>query len=107
MFKFFFFQAEDGIRDHAQSRGLGDVYKRQEDKLLVNQTLQNTFINATMLQNEAAMKRINGVKNESPRKSAAKKVRFNKEEQLRISIRQERCCILDLYDCVQVNPILL
>eukprot|EP01016_Furgasonia_blochmanni_P028591 TRINITY_DN30054_c0_g1_i1.p1 TRINITY_DN30054_c0_g1~~TRINITY_DN30054_c0_g1_i1.p1 ORF type:complete len:123 (-),score=31.90 TRINITY_DN30054_c0_g1_i1:61-429(-) len=25
----FFFQAEDGIRDHAQSRGLGDVYKRQ------------------------------------------------------------------------------
>ena len=22
-------QAEDGIRDHAQSRGLGDVYKRQ------------------------------------------------------------------------------
>eukprot|EP00825_Cyclidium_porcatum_P031411 TRINITY_DN3327_c0_g1_i1.p1 TRINITY_DN3327_c0_g1~~TRINITY_DN3327_c0_g1_i1.p1 ORF type:complete len:114 (+),score=9.59 TRINITY_DN3327_c0_g1_i1:66-407(+) len=29
MFFFFFFQAEDGIRDHAQSRGLGDVYKRQ------------------------------------------------------------------------------
>eukprot|EP00825_Cyclidium_porcatum_P028681 TRINITY_DN30870_c0_g1_i2.p1 TRINITY_DN30870_c0_g1~~TRINITY_DN30870_c0_g1_i2.p1 ORF type:complete len:409 (-),score=20.47 TRINITY_DN30870_c0_g1_i2:155-1381(-) len=28
-FCFFFFQAEDGIRDHAQSRGLGDVYKRQ------------------------------------------------------------------------------
>eukprot|EP01016_Furgasonia_blochmanni_P002439 TRINITY_DN10956_c0_g1_i2.p1 TRINITY_DN10956_c0_g1~~TRINITY_DN10956_c0_g1_i2.p1 ORF type:complete len:484 (+),score=114.66 TRINITY_DN10956_c0_g1_i2:3-1454(+) len=27
---FFFFQAEDGIRDHAQSRGLGDVYKRQQ-----------------------------------------------------------------------------
>eukprot|EP00825_Cyclidium_porcatum_P000472 TRINITY_DN10139_c0_g1_i1.p1 TRINITY_DN10139_c0_g1~~TRINITY_DN10139_c0_g1_i1.p1 ORF type:complete len:186 (-),score=33.16 TRINITY_DN10139_c0_g1_i1:143-700(-) len=25
----FFFQAEDGIRYHAQSRGLGDVYKRQ------------------------------------------------------------------------------
>eukprot|EP00825_Cyclidium_porcatum_P012880 TRINITY_DN16740_c0_g1_i1.p1 TRINITY_DN16740_c0_g1~~TRINITY_DN16740_c0_g1_i1.p1 ORF type:complete len:128 (+),score=16.07 TRINITY_DN16740_c0_g1_i1:61-444(+) len=29
MIVFFFFQAEDGIRDHAQSRGLGDVYKRQ------------------------------------------------------------------------------
>eukprot|EP01016_Furgasonia_blochmanni_P037165 TRINITY_DN4340_c0_g1_i6.p3 TRINITY_DN4340_c0_g1~~TRINITY_DN4340_c0_g1_i6.p3 ORF type:complete len:114 (+),score=5.63 TRINITY_DN4340_c0_g1_i6:24-365(+) len=29
MHTFFFFQAEDGIRDHAQSRGLGDVYKRQ------------------------------------------------------------------------------
>eukprot|EP00831_Metopus_contortus_P006534 TRINITY_DN12501_c0_g1_i3.p3 TRINITY_DN12501_c0_g1~~TRINITY_DN12501_c0_g1_i3.p3 ORF type:complete len:104 (-),score=35.60 TRINITY_DN12501_c0_g1_i3:120-431(-) len=27
---FFFFQAEDGIRDVERSRGLGDVYKRQE-----------------------------------------------------------------------------
>src|SRR5665647_1872560 len=26
---FFFFQAEDGIRDRSPSRGLGDVYKRQ------------------------------------------------------------------------------
>ena len=25
----FFFQAEDGIRDLVRSRGLGDVYKRQ------------------------------------------------------------------------------
>ena len=31
---FFFFQAEDGIRDLVRSRGLGDVYKRQ-----VKQTL--------------------------------------------------------------------
>ena len=32
MFFFFFvvFQAEDGIRDLVRSRGLGDVYKRQE-----------------------------------------------------------------------------
>ena len=29
MFCFFFFQAEDGIRDLVRSRGLGDVYKRQ------------------------------------------------------------------------------
>ena len=29
MFFFFFFQAEDGIRDPEMSRGLGDVYKRQ------------------------------------------------------------------------------
>ena len=29
-FIFFFFQAEDGIRDLVRSRGLGDVYKRQE-----------------------------------------------------------------------------
>ena len=29
MVLFFFFQAEDGIRDLVRSRGLGDVYKRQ------------------------------------------------------------------------------
>ena len=30
---FFFFQAEDGIRDLVRSRGLGDVYKRQHFNL--------------------------------------------------------------------------
>ncbi len=30
MWFFFFFQAEDGIRDVERSRGLGDVYKRQD-----------------------------------------------------------------------------
>ena len=30
---FFFFQAEDGIRDLVRSRGLGDVYKRQVTKV--------------------------------------------------------------------------
>ena len=30
IFVFFFFQAEDGIRDLVRSRGLGDVYKRQK-----------------------------------------------------------------------------
>ena len=30
---FFFFQAEDGIRDAQESRGLGDVYKRQGNLL--------------------------------------------------------------------------
>ena len=30
---FFFFQAEDGIRDLVRSRGLGDVYKRQKQNL--------------------------------------------------------------------------
>ena len=29
---FFFFQAEDGIRDLVRSRGLGDVYKRQRER---------------------------------------------------------------------------
>ena len=32
---FFFFQAEDGIRDRSPSRGLGDVYKRQVDRTKV------------------------------------------------------------------------
>ena len=32
---FFFFQAEDGIRDLVRSRGLGDVYKRQAYNLPV------------------------------------------------------------------------
>ena len=32
---FFFFQAEDGIRDLVRSRGLGDVYKRQQQQGLV------------------------------------------------------------------------
>eukprot|EP00657_Telonema_sp_P-1_P010724 TRINITY_DN5296_c0_g1_i1.p2 TRINITY_DN5296_c0_g1~~TRINITY_DN5296_c0_g1_i1.p2 ORF type:complete len:100 (+),score=20.95 TRINITY_DN5296_c0_g1_i1:12-311(+) len=31
---FFFFQAEDGIRDLVRSRGLGDVYKRQRLDIL-------------------------------------------------------------------------
>ena len=30
VFCVFFFQAEDGIRDLVRSRGLGDVYKRQQ-----------------------------------------------------------------------------
>ena len=33
-FFFFFFQAEDGIRDAQESRGLGDVYKRQLESCL-------------------------------------------------------------------------
>ena len=32
---FFFFQAEDGIRDRSPSRGLGDVYKRQVMQSLI------------------------------------------------------------------------
>ena len=30
----FFFQAEDGIRDLVRSRGLGDVYKRQAQRVV-------------------------------------------------------------------------
>ena len=38
MFVFFFFQAEDGIRDFCLSRGLGDVYKRQALTLWLKNT---------------------------------------------------------------------
>ena len=41
---FFFFQAEDGIRDLVRSRGLGDVYKRQ--------ALYGMFIELGWLENE-------------------------------------------------------
>ena len=34
LYFFFFFQAEDGIRDLVRSRGLGDVYKRQNQELV-------------------------------------------------------------------------
>ena len=36
---FFFFQAEDGIRDAQESRGLGDVYKRQAKNLGVDESV--------------------------------------------------------------------
>ena len=40
---FFFFQAEDGIRDLVRSRGLGDVYKRQGFILPNNTFVQMCF----------------------------------------------------------------
>ena len=48
----FFFQAEDGIRDLVRSRGLGDVYKRQEyeyvpEMILFNKTFQKVYSNRT------------------------------------------------------------
>ena len=36
----FFFQAEDGIRDLVRSRGLGDVYKRQEPRVVKAERVQ-------------------------------------------------------------------
>ena len=34
---YFFFQAEDGIRDLVRSRGLGDVYKRQLHERVIDE----------------------------------------------------------------------
>ena len=42
---FFFFQAEDGIRDLVRSRGLGDVYKRQGYNPHVNLALIHDWLN--------------------------------------------------------------
>ena len=41
---FFFFQAEDGIRDFCLSRGLGDVYKRQAIENQVNSKVEKEVI---------------------------------------------------------------
>ena len=43
-----FFQAEDGIRDLVRSRGLGDVYKRQE------QVRPGRVVTALVAEDEAA-----------------------------------------------------
>ena len=40
----FFFQAEDGIRDLVRSRGLGDVYKRQQESRIGNQSGGRVFL---------------------------------------------------------------
>src|SRR5674536_332361 len=43
IFLFFFFQAEDGIRDAQESRGLGDVYKRQSLYTATKRTRISSF----------------------------------------------------------------
>ena len=51
---FFFFQAEDGIRDLVRSRGLGDVYKRQLVRA-INRVVYNRMApddSAKLMQNE-------------------------------------------------------
>ena len=47
---FFFFQAEDGIRVAQESRGLGDVYKRQTLSFNSFPTLKNgNFLGSTCI----------------------------------------------------------
>ena len=48
----FFFQAEDGIRDAQEARGLGDVYERQGDRpsQTAHLTLSPTRINGPRLE---------------------------------------------------------
>ena len=54
---FFFFQAEDGIRDLVRSRGLGDVYKRQildHDEVFGRRILSEKLTAAVVVEPEAA-----------------------------------------------------
>ena len=50
---FFFFQAEDGIRDLVRSRGLGDVYKRQ----LLDRPSRGLFTRLVRLKREVILLR--------------------------------------------------
>ena len=43
MYFVFFFQAEDGIRDAQESRGLGDVYKRQASGVVIDSNAKHEF----------------------------------------------------------------
>ena len=46
---FVFFQAEDGIRNLVRSRGLGDVYKRQENVYIQSATLNGQAYSKTFI----------------------------------------------------------
>ena len=59
MLFFFFFQAEDGIRDLVRSRGLGDVYKRQ--------TMEGMKLNLEHVYQFATKDQVFGYKNEMMR----------------------------------------
>ena len=58
---FFFFQAEDGIRDLVRSRGLGDVYKRQVEAIRVTGTGQIDVESCRRLWQTQQMLRVCGV----------------------------------------------
>ena len=49
---YFFFQAEDGIRDLVRSRGLGDVYKRQQSPVNFLRVLSDCFVCSIFLCNQ-------------------------------------------------------
>ena len=68
---FFFFQAEDGIRDLVRSRGLGDVYKRQPKSASTNDSLyqiRNDIDHGNIVEYDFAMRTrvINGLNRLQP-----------------------------------------
>ena len=52
---FFFFQAEDGIRDLVRSRGLGDVYKRQPPRATPGSSTRSRSKKKTWLASMSSM----------------------------------------------------
>ena len=55
---FFCFQAEDGRRELVRSRGLGDVYKRQEQKQEETQFMEDEVTKDTKKEERKREKRI-------------------------------------------------
>ena len=58
---FFFFQAEDGIRDLVRSRGLGDVYKRQGGDITMGLPRVEEVFECRIPKLPAAISRVAGV----------------------------------------------
>ena len=56
----FFFQAEDGIRDLVRSRGLGDVYKRQQLEWSGRHSGQRFILAAMVADLDSRVSRSNG-----------------------------------------------
>ena len=74
---FFFFQAEDGIRDLVRSRGLGDVYKRQVRKAATQTPKPGGTAVKTPAAKKPAVKKtgVTAVKKPAAKKAAAKAAR--------------------------------
>ena len=72
---FFFFQAEDGIRDLVRSRGLGDVYKRQVEwapKIKVNSIIVGYIETENSILHYGSKKEINKIAKTIPMKRMGK-----------------------------------
>ena len=57
----FVFQAEDGIRDLVRSRGLGDVYKRQDQANAQRVTSRLSFLQGEVTKVESLRSRLDDV----------------------------------------------
>src|SRR5678815_2008574 len=72
---FFFFQAEDGIRDAQESRGLGDVYKRQEEIGLFSWRISNRTIRANKRRKDRFTEVVRDVFGKRPERFVSRKTK--------------------------------